>query len=81
MAEVDASPVWLERAKGLRPDRDFFPNKGERAWFGPWLYTWGSGRFSGVARDAEYLAQHIETRLVDAPGERHAALNEAAIGA
>jgi hypothetical protein len=34
-----------------------------------------------VARDAEYLAQHIETRLVDAPGERHAALNEAAIGA
>ncbi|MBV6823441.1 MSMEG_0569 family flavin-dependent oxidoreductase [Pseudomonas sp. PD9R] len=25
----------------------------------PWLYTWGSGRFSGVARDAEYLVQHI----------------------
>lgn len=22
----------------------------------PWLHTWGSGRFSGVARDAEYLA-------------------------
>src|SRR5204862_1455480 len=21
----------------------------------PWLYTWGSGRFCGVARDAEYL--------------------------
>jgi putative flavoprotein involved in K+ transport len=47
----------------------------------PWLYTWGSGRFSGVARDAEYLAEHIEARLADAPGERHAALNEAAIGA
>ena len=25
----------------------------------PWLYTWGSGRFSGVARDAEYLAEQI----------------------
>jgi putative flavoprotein involved in K+ transport len=47
----------------------------------PWLYTWGSGRFSGVARDAEYLAEHIEARLTDSPVERHAALNEAAIGA
>ncbi len=25
----------------------------------PWLYTWGSGRFSGIARDATYLAEHI----------------------
>lgn len=25
----------------------------------PWLHTWGSGRFSGVARDAEYLADRI----------------------
>ncbi|UIF90998.1 MSMEG_0569 family flavin-dependent oxidoreductase [Cupriavidus sp. UYPR2.512] len=25
----------------------------------PWLHTWGSGRFSGVARDAEYLASLI----------------------
>jgi putative flavoprotein involved in K+ transport len=25
----------------------------------PWLYTWGSGRFSGIARDAAYLADHI----------------------
>lgn len=25
----------------------------------PWLYTWGSGCFSGVARDAEYLAEKI----------------------
>jgi len=25
----------------------------------PWLYTWGSGRFSGVARDATYLADCI----------------------
>ena len=26
----------------------------------PWLYTWGSGRFSGVARDALYLAERIK---------------------
>ena len=25
----------------------------------PWLHTWGSGRFSGVARDAEYLTTKI----------------------
>ncbi len=25
----------------------------------PWLYTWGSGRFSGVARDAAYIADAI----------------------
>lgn len=25
----------------------------------PWLHTWGSGRFSGVARDAMYLAEQI----------------------
>lgn len=25
----------------------------------PWLYTWGSGRFSGIARDATYLADYI----------------------
>jgi putative flavoprotein involved in K+ transport len=29
----------------------------------PWLHTWGSGRFSGVGRDALYLADHIEQRL------------------
>ncbi|OLP17949.1 FAD-dependent oxidoreductase [Leptolyngbya sp. 'hensonii'] len=28
----------------------------------PWLYTWGSGRFSGVARDAQYLADYIVAR-------------------
>jgi putative flavoprotein involved in K+ transport len=26
----------------------------------PWLHTWGSGRFSGVARDADYLAEQID---------------------
>ena len=25
----------------------------------PWLYTWGSGRFSGVARDAEFVVMHL----------------------
>jgi len=28
----------------------------------PWLYTWGSGRFSGIARDASYLADYIGAR-------------------
>lgn len=28
----------------------------------PWLYTWGSGRFSGIARDAQYLADYIFAR-------------------
>ncbi len=26
----------------------------------PWLHTWGSGRFSGVARDALFLAEQID---------------------
>ena len=25
----------------------------------PWLHTWGSGRFSGIARDAQYVADRI----------------------
>jgi putative flavoprotein involved in K+ transport len=47
----------------------------------PWLYTWGSGRFSGVTRDAEYLAEHINARrnLLGA-NRRNAGVNEAAIG-
>ena len=28
----------------------------------PWLHTWGSGRFAGIARDAEHLAAHIAAR-------------------
>jgi putative flavoprotein involved in K+ transport len=28
----------------------------------PWLHTWGSGRFSGVGRDAEFLATAIAAR-------------------
>ncbi|ANE54837.1 MSMEG_0569 family flavin-dependent oxidoreductase [Methylomonas sp. DH-1] len=29
----------------------------------PWLHTWGSGRFLGIADDAQYLAGIIEGRL------------------
>ncbi|HEX5661061.1 MAG TPA: MSMEG_0569 family flavin-dependent oxidoreductase, partial [Polyangiales bacterium] len=29
----------------------------------PWLYTWGSGRFSGVARDAEHVVHQLAKRL------------------
>jgi putative flavoprotein involved in K+ transport len=28
----------------------------------PWLHTWGSGRFSGVARDAEHVANQLVAR-------------------
>lgn len=28
----------------------------------PWLHTWGSARFCGVAEDAEYLAEAIRLR-------------------
>lgn len=26
----------------------------------PWLYTWGSGRFCGVGRDARHIVEHIQ---------------------
>jgi putative flavoprotein involved in K+ transport len=29
----------------------------------PWLYTWGSGRFVGVGRDAAYIAEAIAAHL------------------
>ncbi|CCA90704.1 MSMEG_0569 family flavin-dependent oxidoreductase [Novosphingobium sp. PP1Y] len=29
----------------------------------PWLYTWGSGRFAGVARDAAHVVDHIAVSL------------------
>jgi putative flavoprotein involved in K+ transport len=31
----------------------------------PWLYTWGSGRFVGVGRDAGFLADRIDEYLAD----------------
>jgi putative flavoprotein involved in K+ transport len=45
----------------------------------PWLYTWGSGRFSGVARDAEYLADYIESRQRAKSGPRTHTLDEVAL--
>lgn len=47
----------------------------------PWLYTWGSGRFSGVAKDAQYLAEHIRSHIRQASTlSRSSVVNEAAIG-
>jgi putative flavoprotein involved in K+ transport len=34
----------------------------------PWLHTWGSGRFSGVSRDAAHLSQCIALRLAQDAG-------------
>jgi putative flavoprotein involved in K+ transport len=44
----------------------------------PWLHTWGSGRFSGVARDALYLAEQIEARCA-APARRDATQRAASL--
>jgi putative flavoprotein involved in K+ transport len=33
----------------------------------PWLHAWGSGRFSGMARDAAFIAERITERLGAAP--------------
>ncbi|WP_019503440.1 MSMEG_0569 family flavin-dependent oxidoreductase [Pleurocapsa sp. PCC 7319] len=46
----------------------------------PWLYTWGSGRFSGIARDAEYLSDYIANKMKYAYPGTLLAVNEAAIG-
>jgi putative flavoprotein involved in K+ transport len=32
----------------------------------PWLYTWGSGRFVGVGRDAGFICQHVAARAAAA---------------
>ncbi len=46
----------------------------------PWLHTWGSGRFSGVAIDADYLGDRIEERASASTFAPTRALNEAALG-
>lgn len=46
----------------------------------PWQYTWGSGRFSGVAQDARYLADQIDGRHNVVSGKLEQALNEWALG-
>jgi putative flavoprotein involved in K+ transport len=46
----------------------------------PWLYTWGSGRFSGVADDAAYLAAQIQSRREGVRLDGEMRLNELALG-
>ena len=46
----------------------------------PWQYTWGSGRFSGVTRDAEHLATCIGARHDTTHFPNSAVLNELALG-
>jgi len=46
----------------------------------PWMHTWGSGRFSGVARDAAYIAERIASRndahVSDAIAARASAMSD-----
>lgn len=46
----------------------------------PWLYTWGSGRFSGVARDASYLADYIAARKKASHSNAWSVVNEFLLG-
>jgi len=46
----------------------------------PWRYTGGSGRFSGVTRDAEYLVEAIDARHATTHHSKGAILNELALG-
>ena len=64
--------VLRARARGLRRGRLPGAPRGVTPVAGlyfvglPWLHTWGSGRFAGIARDAEYLAAEIASRRVAA---------------
>lgn len=46
----------------------------------PWLYTWGSGRFSGVARDANYLVDHMVSKPKTLYSSVPGILNETVLG-
>ncbi|MGK7909813.1 MAG: MSMEG_0569 family flavin-dependent oxidoreductase [Synechococcus sp.] len=46
----------------------------------PWLYTWGSGRMSGVARDARYIADSIAARQKILRSEADSSVNIGALG-
>ena len=46
----------------------------------PWLYTWGSGRFSGIARDANYLADCIALKNRVLPRQLNCNVNAVALG-
>jgi putative flavoprotein involved in K+ transport len=60
-------------------DRGVTPIKGLYFLGLPWLYTWGSGRFSGIAKDALYLAdQIVAKRKIQSPLLER--INEMALG-
>ena len=60
---------YPEHVRGVTPARGLY-------FVGlPWLHTWGSGRFSGIARDAEYLA----ARIRDAQRARAVAVETAGV--
>ena len=46
----------------------------------PWLYTWGSGRFSGIARDATYLGDRIADTQHNLHRGYTSAIDQAALG-
>ncbi len=46
----------------------------------PWQYTWGSGRFSGVARDAQHIVERIASRLHSNAPRAMSGLNALALG-
>jgi putative flavoprotein involved in K+ transport len=46
----------------------------------PWQYTWGSSRFSGVARDACFLRECVEGKLQFKEPESEYHLHEWALG-
>ena len=46
----------------------------------PWLYTWGSGRFSGIDRDATYLADYIVARKKVSYSNEWSVVNEFLLG-
>ncbi|WP_017326964.1 MSMEG_0569 family flavin-dependent oxidoreductase [Synechococcus sp. PCC 7336] len=46
----------------------------------PWLYTWGSGRLSGIARDAQYLADRIVAQQKMVRSELESAADIAVLG-
>jgi hypothetical protein len=65
---------WLDAPVSTAQDTQTFSGRNRQPgvyFLGlPWLHTWGSGRFSGVARDALYLADRIEERI-SAPAAAH----------
>lgn len=50
-------------------DRGVTPSPGLYFLGLPWQYSWGSGRFSGVARDARFLLEAIVARLPEADAD------------